>query len=65
MISPSEPKQPASPEEETPAPSDLGALDGLALDTTVLAPGPAPASTDELFKQFMKAYLETQTFALV
>ena len=39
----------------------MGPLDAPAPDALVLALGSAPASTDELFKQFMKAYLETQT----
>ena len=33
--------------------------------TPVLAQAPAPASTNELFKQFIKAYLEAQTPTLV
>ena len=65
-VSPSEPEQPASPEEGTPVPSDMGPPDAPAPnapapDAPVPAPGLAPASTDELFKQFMKAYLEAQT----
>ena len=65
-VSPSEPEQPASPEEGTPItndmePSDAPAPNVPAPDAPVPAPGLAPASTDELFKQFMKAYLEAQT----
>ena len=39
----------------------MGLLDALALDTPVPAPAPTLVSTDELLKQFMKAYLEAQT----
>ena len=63
-ISPSKPEQPASP-ERTPAPSDLGPPDAPAPETPVHAPVPVPASTDELFKQFIKAYLKAQTPAPV
>ena len=59
-IVPSEPEQPVSP-EETPATSDVGPPDAPAPD----APLPAPSSTNELFKQFNKAYLEAKTPASV
>ena len=52
----SKPEQPVSP-KRTPATSDMGPLDAPAPD----APIPALASTNELFKQFMKAYLEAKT----
>ena len=55
-------EQPASP-EGTPALNDVGPPDAPAPDAPVLAPGPAPTSTNELFKQFMKPYLEAQTSA--
>ena len=55
-----EPDQPVSP-EGTPATSGIGPSDAPAPDT----PLPAPISTNELFKQFMKAYLEAQTPAPV
>ena len=69
IISPSKPKQPAIP-KGTPAPSDVGPPDTLAPDALVPnalvhTPFPAPASTDELFKQFMKVYLKAQTPAPV
>ena len=60
MVVPSEPEQPVSP-EGTPATSDVGPPDAPAPD----APIPAPASTNELFEQFMKAYLEAKTPAPV
>ena len=58
-VVPSEPEQPVSP-EKTPAISDVRLPDALAPD----APIPAPASTDGLFQQFMKVYLENQNQAL-
>ena len=42
-------------------PPDTPALDVPVLDALVPAPGLASTSTNELFKQFMKAYLEAQT----
>ena len=59
-VGPSEPDQPVSP-EGTPATSGVGSSDAPVPD----APVPAPAATDELFKQFMKAYLEAKTPAPV
>ena len=56
-VSPSKPKQPASP-EGIPALSNVGPSDAPAPDAPVYTPVPTPASTDELFKQFIKAYLE-------
>ena len=43
MVSPSEPEQPASPEEETPAPSDVGLP-----DAPVPAPTPARYTKEDL-----------------
>ena len=62
-VGPSEPEQPVSP-EGTPATSGVGPSDAPAPDAPVLAPVPATASTDGLFQQFMKAYLENQNQAL-
>ena len=56
----SELEQPISP-EGTPSTSDMGLPDVSAQDAPILA----PPSTNELFKQFMKAYLEAKTPALV
>ena len=64
-VSSYEPEQPVSP-EETPALSDIWPDENTpAPDAPVHAPVPAPASTDKLFQQFMKAYLEAQTPALI
>lgn len=43
----------------------MGYLYAPATDTLVFALSFAPASIDELFKQFMKSYLEAQTPTLV
>ena len=57
-IGPSKLEQPESPEEETLAPNNLGLPDAPAPDAPVLALVCALASIDELFKQFIKAYLK-------
>ena len=67
-VSTSEPEQPTSPEEGTPVPSVMGPPDAPAPNAPspnapVPAPGLALASTNELFKQFMKAYPKAQTLA--
>ena len=63
MVMPSKLEQPARLEERTPVPSDVEppdapAPDALAPDAPVPALGLAPTSTNELFKLFLKAYLE-------
>ena len=55
-------EQPVSP-EGTPATSDVGPLNALAPEALVFTPVPATASTNGLFQQFMKAYLENQNQA--
>ena len=62
-VSPSKSEQLASPEKKTPVPSDMGPPDAPAPDAPVPAPGLALTSTDELFKQFIKAHLKAQTLA--
>ena len=57
-VVPSEPEQPVSP-KGTPAISNVGPPDAPAPD----APIPTPASTDGLFQQFIKVYLENQNQA--
>ena len=57
-VGPSEPEQPVSP-EGTPATSGAGPSDAPVLPSV-----PTTASTNGLFQQFMKAYLENQNQAL-
>lgn len=64
-VSPSKLKQPANLKEKTLTLGNMRLLDSSALNTPIYALASAPASTNKLFKQFMKAYLETQTLALV
>lgn len=69
-VSLSKPKQPASPQERTPLLSDIRSPDVPAPETPapsapILALGPALASINKLFKQFIKAYLEARIPALV
>ena len=58
-VGPSEPEQPVG----TPATSGVGLPDAPAPEAPVFTPVPATASTDGLFQQFMKAYLENQNQA--
>lgn len=46
-------------------PSNMGPPKSLTLNATVFALGFTQPFTNKLFKQFIKAYLKTQTSALV
>ena len=58
MVGPNKPEQPVSP-KKTPATSGMGHL-----DAPLLLLVPITVSTNRLFLQFMKAYLENQNQAL-
>ena len=62
-LSPSEPEQRASPEEGTPAPSDVGPPDAPAPDAPVPAPAPARYTEEDLqriTKLCMDSFLQAQ-----
>lgn len=64
MISPSKLEQSVSP-KKTLTTSNMEPPEALALDALVFTLVPTPTSTNELFQQFIKAYLGVQTFILV